>query len=130
MIKHAIPCDLFKTNYEHMKNVITYKGFVGTVDFSSEDHLFYGKIIGIDDLVTFEGSSVAELESSFKYMVDMHIEDCQSEGKPIEKSYKGIFNIRVGPELHKKAAHTAKMKGITLNQLIKRALQKELEDID
>ena len=113
-----------------MKNGLTYKGFTGTVDFSSDDHLFYGKIIGIDDLVTFEGSSVDELESSFQYVVDKHIEDCQAEGKPIEKSYKGIFNIRVGPELHKKAVHIAKMKGITLNQLIKRALKKELEDIE
>lgn len=113
-----------------MKNVMTYKGFIGTVDFSAEDHLFYGKIIGVDDLVTFEGTTVDELESSFKYMVDKHIEDCETEGKPAEKSYKGIFNIRVGPDLHKKAAQAARIKGITLNQLIKKALQKELEDID
>ncbi len=113
-----------------MKNVMTYKGFIGTVDFSAEDHLFYGKIIGVNDLVTFEGTTVDELEASFRYMVDKHVEDCEAEGRPAEKSYKGVFNIRVGSDLHRKAAQLARMKGITLNQLIKKALQKELEDIE
>jgi predicted HicB family RNase H-like nuclease len=110
-----------------MKNILTYKGFIGTVNFNSEDRLFYGKIEGINDLITFEGTTVDELESAFKYMVDQHIADCKTEGKPAEKSYKGVFNVRISPELHKQAAQKAIIKGITLNQLIKRALKKELE---
>jgi predicted HicB family RNase H-like nuclease len=65
-----------------MKNVLIYKGFIGTVSFSSDYRIFYGKIEGIDDLVTFEGSTVEELESAFRYMVDQHIADCEKEGKP------------------------------------------------
>lgn len=110
-----------------MKNILTYKGFIGTVNFSSEDRVFFGKIEGIDDLVTFEGTTVDELEAAFKNMVDLHIADCQTEGKPVEKSYKGVFNVRISPELHKQAAHKAMVKGMTLNQLIKKALKKELE---
>ena len=110
-----------------MKNIVTYKGFIGTVHYSSEDRVFYGKIEGIDDLITFEGSSVDELETSFKNMVDLHIDDCKAEGKPADKSYKGVFNVRISPELHKQAVHNALVKGITLNQLIKRALEKELD---
>jgi predicted HicB family RNase H-like nuclease len=110
-----------------MKNIVTYKGFIGTVNFSSEDRVFYGKIEGIDDLITFEGSSVDELETSFKNMVDLHISDCKAEGKPADKSFKGVFNVRISPELHKQAVHSALVKGITLNQLIKRALEKELD---
>jgi predicted HicB family RNase H-like nuclease len=111
-----------------MKNALIYKGFIGTVSFSSDDRIFYGKIEGIDDLVTFEGSTVEELESAFRYMVDQHIKDCEKEGKPAEKSYKGVFNVRISPKLHKKASHAAIKKGITLNQMIKQALEKELED--
>jgi predicted HicB family RNase H-like nuclease len=110
-----------------MKNILIYKEFIGTVNFSSEDRLFYGKIEGINDLVTFEGTTVDELEAAFKYMVDQHIADCKAEGKQAEKSYKGVFNVRISPELHKQAAQKAMIKGITLNQLIKRALKKELE---
>jgi predicted HicB family RNase H-like nuclease len=110
-----------------MKNILKYKEFIGTVHFSSDDRVFYGKIEGINDLITFEGSTVDELETAFKNMVDLHIVDCMEEGKPAEKSYKGVFNVRISPELHKQAAHNAMVKGITLNQLIKRALEKELE---
>lgn len=113
-----------------MNNVLTYKGFIGTVGYSSEDHLFYGKIEGIDDLVTFEGETVSELEMAFREMVDQHIADCEAEGKPVEKSYMGVLNIRISPGLHKKAAQSARVRGITLNQLIKQALEKELENKD
>jgi len=110
-----------------MKNVMTYKGFIGTVGYSPEDHLFFGKIEGIDDLITFEGETVIELETAFRYMVDQHIADCEAEGKSAEKSYKGVLNIRISPKLHQKAAHSAMIKGITLNQMIRQALEKELE---
>lgn len=84
-----------------MKNGLTQKGFIGTVDFSAEDHLFFGKIEGKDDLITFEGSTVTGPETAFIYMVDQPIADCKAEGKPAEKSYKGVLNIRISPELHK-----------------------------
>jgi predicted HicB family RNase H-like nuclease len=109
-----------------MKNTLIYKEFIGTVSYSSDDRIFYGKIEGIDDLITFEGTTVEELESAFKLMIDQHIADCEKEGKPAEKSYKGVFNIRISPKLHKKASHAALKKGITLNQMIKLALEKEL----
>lgn len=110
-----------------MKNIITYKGFIGTIGYSAEDHLFFGKIEGIEDLITFEGETVTELETAFKYMVDQHIVDCKAEGKPAEKSYKGVLNVRLSPRLHKQAAQSAMIKGITLNQMIKQALENELE---
>ena len=39
-----------------MKDVLTYKGFLGSVHFDSDDQAFHGKIEGIEDLVTFEGT--------------------------------------------------------------------------
>lgn len=58
-----------------MKNTLEYKGFVGTVIFSADDRIFSGRIEGINDLVTFEGTTVEELEEAFKYMVEEHIQD-------------------------------------------------------
>lgn len=110
-----------------MKNILKYKGFIGSVNFSAEDRAFYGKVEGINDLVTFEGTTVDELEEAFKYMVEEHIQDCEQEGKPAEKSYKGSFNVRISPDLHRQAAQIASIQGITLNQLIQRAIQHELE---
>lgn len=110
-----------------MKDVLTYKGFIGSVHFNASDRVFFGKVEGINDLVTFEGTTVDELENAFKSMVDEHIKDCEAEGIPIEKSYKGTFNIRLNPGIHKKAAQVALMRGITLNQLVQRAIKREIE---
>jgi predicted HicB family RNase H-like nuclease len=110
-----------------MKDTLTHKGFIGSVHYNSNDRVFFGKIEGINDLVTFEGTSVDELENAFKFMVDEHIKDCEEEGIPVEKSYKGSFNIRLNPGIHKKAAQLALMKGITLNQLVQKAIKREIE---
>ena len=108
-----------------MKDVMTYKGFIGSVHFSADDRLFFGKIEGINDLITFEGATVDELEEGFKYMVEEHIKDCKAKGIAIEKSYKGNLNIRLSPELHKKAVYNATLKGISLNQYINDAIKRE-----
>ncbi len=104
-----------------MKDVFTYKEFIGTVSFSAEDRVFYGKVEGINDLVIFEGATVDDLEKAFHYMVDEHIKDCNKEGVPVEKSFKGSLNIRLSPELHKKIAQMALLKGMSLNKLITQA---------
>ena len=109
-----------------MKDVITYKGFIGSVHFAAEDRVFYGKIEGINDLITFEGKTVNQLEEGFKYMVDEHIKDCKKNNLPVEKSYKGNLNIRLAPELHKRAARDAALRGISLNQYINEALRNAL----
>ena len=110
-----------------MKDFLEYKGFIGSVHFSADDKIFHGKIEGIHGLITFEGATVEELEKGFQYMVDEHIKDCEEEGIPVEKSYKGSFNIRISPDLHRRAAQTAIRRGLSLNQLVSEALTKELK---
>jgi predicted HicB family RNase H-like nuclease len=109
-----------------MKDFLEYRGFIGSVHFSAEDKIFHGKIEGINGLITFEGSTVDELETGFHYMVDEHIKDCEEEGIPLEKSYKGSFNIRISPDLHRRAVQTAIRRGLSLNQLVNDVLIKEL----
>lgn len=110
-----------------MKGFIEYKGFIGSVHFSAEDKVFHGKIEGVNGLITFEGATVDELENGFHYMVDEHINDCNEEGIPVGKSYKGSFNIRLSPDLHRRAAQTAIRRGMSLNQLVSDVLAKELK---
>jgi len=105
-----------------MKDLLTYKGFIGSVHFSADDQVSFGKIEGFNDLVTFEGKAVKELVDAFHHVVDEHINDCEKENIPVEKSYKGSFNIRPTPDLHRRLSVTAKMKGVSLNQLIHEAL--------
>jgi predicted HicB family RNase H-like nuclease len=110
-----------------MKDILKYKGFIGSVHFSTDDRIFFGKIEGINDLVTFEGTTVDELENGFQSVVEQHINDCEKEGNPVEKSYKGSFNVGISPDLHRQAAQIASVEGITLNQSAQRAIQHEIE---
>ncbi|MGV8095018.1 MAG: hypothetical protein AB2L24_24455 [Mangrovibacterium sp.] len=70
-----------------MNNVLFYKGFIGSVHFSADDNVFFGKVEGINDLITFEGESEQELKNAFYYMIDEHIRDCEAEKILVEKSY-------------------------------------------
>ena len=109
-----------------MKNLIEYKGYVGSVEFSLEDGLFYGKVQGIRALISYEGTNAAELIEDFHAAVDDYLAICQEEGKEPEKAYKGSFNIRVSPELHKKIAIYAMENDITLNSFVEQAVKKQL----
>jgi predicted HicB family RNase H-like nuclease len=110
-----------------MTDRIKYNQFIGSVHFSSEDEVFYGKIEGINDLVTFEGTTVAKLKSAFKDAVNDYVELCKETGKEIFKSFKGSFNVRINPELHSKAFERALMDGKSLNQFIKEAIELKIE---
>lgn len=110
-----------------MKNTLSYKGFIGSVHFSEEDNVLYGKIECIDDLILYEGTSVTEIRSAFKEAVNDYIEICKQSKKPCLKSFKGSFNVRVKPDLHQKAATLATKKGISLNQFVQKALTQAIE---
>ena len=107
-------------------NLLSYKGYFGSVNFSAADEVFFGKIEGIHDLVSFEGETVKELKHEFQKAVDDYILFCKKNGNPILKSLMGSFNIRIKPDLHQKAAIVALKKNISLNQLVQEAIEKEV----
>ena len=111
-----------------MKDKMLYKNFIGSVHYSSEDEVFHGKIEGINDLVTFEGSTVKQLKIAFKDAVEDYIELCTQVGKDALKSFKGSFNIRIGSELHSKAFRKALLEGKTLNQWVQEAIEKSVKE--
>lgn len=110
-----------------MKNSMKYKGYVGTVEYSDEDECFYGKVLGVNGLITFEGKSVSELKQAFHMMLDEYLEDCKNAGIEPDKTYKGSFNIRITPELHKQASIYAACVGTSLNAVVELALQEYME---
>lgn len=112
-----------------MKNVLEYKGYSGTVEFNAADEIFFGQIAGIRDVVTFEANTVTSLKKAFKESVDDYIITCEKLGKQADKEYKGSFNVRIKPKIHRLAAVRSASLRISLNQLVERALEKEVEDL-
>ena len=109
-----------------MKNALSYKGFYGSVEFSDEDNVFFGKIIGINDHITYEGDNVKGLRSDFQESVDEYLETCIQLCKEPEKTYKGTFNVRITPSLHKQLAVYSISNGKTLNSTVEEAIQKDI----
>jgi len=105
-----------------MNDVLKYKNYIATVHFSTDDEVFHGKVLGINDLVSFEGRSVAELKKAFKEAIEDYLETCKELNKEPEKAYKGSFNVRVPMQLHRAVALAASKKSITLNEFVKAAL--------
>jgi predicted HicB family RNase H-like nuclease len=102
-------------------NSLSYNGYLASIHYSPVDDIFFGKLVGINDLVTFEGSSVEELKSGMKEAVDDYIATCEKLGKSPEKLYKGAFNVRLSSD--KKIALLAAQHDVTLNDFVKSVLQ-------
>ena len=109
-----------------MANTIEYKGYIGSIEYSPEDKCFFGKLEMIDDLVTFEATNAQELEDNFHAVVDEYLETCKALGREPQKVYKGVFNVRIEPELHKKVYQEALKAGISLNSFVRQALSKQV----
>ena len=109
-----------------MSNVIEYKNYIGSVEYSNEDKCFFGKLEMIDDLVTFEATNVEELESNFKQSVDDYISTCAELGRAPQKTYKGVFNVRIDPDLHRKIYKKALKEHISLNAFIGKTLSESV----
>lgn len=105
-----------------MNDILQYKNYYASVHFSAADEVFFGKILGINDLVSFEGSSVNDLKAAFEEAVDDYLNTCAVIGRQSDKTYKGTFNVRVPPALHKEASIFAAVHNITLNEFVKLAL--------
>lgn len=106
-----------------MNNTIEYKDYVGSVEFSEEDGLFYGKVLGIRAMISYEGTTAKELIDDFHGAVDDYLALCEAENITPEKAYKGSFNVRISPELHKQAVISAMSKNISLNSFVENALR-------
>lgn len=106
-----------------MKNMMEYKGYFAHIEYSDEDNCFFGTIAGINDVISFEGDSIEELKKAFADAVEDYLGICNRQGKEPQKAYKGSFNVRIDPELHKRAALAASAGGISLNQLVEKAVQ-------
>ena len=110
-----------------MKNALQYKDYYGSVEFSNEDDIFFGIIIGINDHISFEGDSVTTLRKNFEESVDWYIETCKEIGKEPEKMYKGSFNVRIDPALHRDLVVYSASQGKTLNATVEEAIVKYIK---
>lgn len=109
-------------------NILEYKGYHTKVEFDSDELVLRGKIEGISDFVNFECENMKDVEKEFHEAVDDYLKFCREVGKEPDKEYKGTFNIRISPKLHRKLATVAMENGDTLNASVEKAIQEYVSE--
>ena len=107
-----------------MSNWLSYKNYNGTVEYSKEDDCLFGKVVGVRSLLSYEGESIKELKADFQRVIDEYLADCGERNVEPEQPYKGTFNIRISPELHRNIALYAMEHGTSLNAAVEEAIGK------
>ena len=113
-----------------MNNKMEYKGYIGSVEFSEADGVFFGKVQGVRSLISYQGTNAKELVSDFHGAVDDYLEWCKEDGVEPEKPYSGKFNLRISPLFHSKIAIAAKKLNMSLNSFVEKSLNDELNSME
>jgi len=103
---------------------LEYKGYLGTIEPELEDDTLFGKLAFIRDLVTYEANDLAGLRYEFEQSVEAYLESCHELGRAPDTPFKGTFNVRVSPEIHRQAAMLAG--GRSLNAFVAEALAEKI----
>ncbi|MDR0442823.1 MAG: type II toxin-antitoxin system HicB family antitoxin [Treponema sp.] len=106
--------------------MMEYKGYIGTLEYDAKAKIFHGDIINTRDVITFQGTTVDEIERAFRDSIDDYITWCEEEGVSPEKPYSGKFNIRLSPELHKEIAIQSKKLRMSINSFVEKAISDEM----
>jgi len=106
-----------------MTNTMRYKGYTARVQYSPDDDVFVGRILGIEDSISFHGTTVKELHADLKAAIEHYLEDCRKAGRKPQKQASGNLMVRIAPELHAAAAFSAQAQGKSLNTWVEEAIK-------
>lgn len=105
-----------------MTNTMEYKGYEATIEYSAEDALLCGRVLGIRDVISFHGTSVDELATNFHSAVDDYLDACEQDGQAPNKPFSGKLSLRMEAGTHRAAALAAARENVSLNQWINRLI--------
>jgi predicted HicB family RNase H-like nuclease len=109
--------------------MMQYKGYTGKVEFDDEADIFHGEVIGLRDVITFQGKTVDEVKRAFRESVDDYLAFCAKRREEPEKPFTGKFMVRIPPDLHRKVYFAAKKSGSSLNSWILQTLEHLTENV-
>lgn len=104
-------------------DVLEYKGYVTKVHYDVTTKKLYGKVQGIVDAVNYESDTIDGVEAAFHDSVNRYLAFCAAVGRRPCKAFKGQFNVRMKPAMHKAMAVWAMEHDITLNAAMEEAVR-------
>ncbi|MCF8297682.1 MAG: type II toxin-antitoxin system HicB family antitoxin [Saprospiraceae bacterium] len=105
---------------------LNYKAYTGSIEYSEEDNILYGKVLGIQALISYEGLTGKDLEMDFHESINEYLADCKANNIVPEKPFKGSFNVRIPSNLHQRAALLAMEAKISLNNFVAESIRSRI----
>lgn len=112
---------------KNKENLLKYREYSAAVEYDSKLRMFHGEVIGLNDVITFQGKSVSELEKEMKNSVEDYLEFCLKKGKAPEKSFSGTLNLRMDKVLHRKVNLLSEKKKKSINEIINEAIWEKVK---
>ena len=109
--------------------MVEYKGYCGVPTYDDTAKVFHGRVVGIRDVVTFEGRTVDELRKAFVDSVEDYLEFCRELKREPNKPYSGKFVLRMSKRLHRELDIACSATGSSMNKFVVESLEKALENV-
>lgn len=106
-----------------MKNTLSYKGYTARIEFDPDDNIFFGRVIGVRDIIGFHGETVAELTADFHNAINHYLDVSKQRDEKPEKAYSGKLTLRIPPNMHADIAAAAAHSGKSLNKWVAETLE-------
>jgi len=103
--------------------IMEYKGYTARIHYSKEDECYVGELIGINDIVVFDGETLEEIRETFEADVENYQACCAEVGREANQPISEIM-VPVSPELYAKASRVAEYDGVPVRMVMETALQK------
>ncbi|MBK6863024.1 MAG: type II toxin-antitoxin system HicB family antitoxin [Ideonella sp.] len=105
-----------------MSSMMTYKGYSANMVFDAQDKVIVGRVVDIDDIISFHGESVSEFEANFHAAIDEYLAASEELGSAPERPASGKVMLRIAPAVHAAALKAAARSGTSLNKWAEAAL--------
>jgi predicted HicB family RNase H-like nuclease len=105
-----------------VKDYFEYKGYLGSAEVDIEGGVLAGKLLFIRDVIAYSATTPVDLEAAFKEAVEDYLSTCAELGDEPDVPCKGTFNVRVGADIHRQVALTARSRNMGLNEFVRDAL--------
>jgi predicted HicB family RNase H-like nuclease len=103
--------------------MLTYKGYLGKIEYDDEAGIFRGEVVNTRDVITFQGKSVEELKEALADSVEDYLEFCRERGEEPDRPFSGKFVVRIPPEVHREAFLKARKAGKSLNKWVREVIE-------
>jgi predicted HicB family RNase H-like nuclease len=107
--------------------MMEYKGYIGNIEYDDQAEIFHGEVINTRDVITFQGTSVAELRKAFKDSIDDYLAFCAERGEKPDKPFSGQFVTRISPDLHRNITAAATISRQSLNSWVSEQLEQAVK---